>query len=398
MLRNKLYSILEIGGFSISFAICIIIGLFLYQEFNMDQCFENHEQIYCLHSKQPDCSKNIDLFKYSDKIILEQQFPEIEKICPVLYKKNMNSNFIFVKTEADHIFLPGGMIKTDPSFFDFFSIQTLKSISQKFFPYPNSIILTETGAKKIFGDKEPLGKIIHDSLIVTAVIKDFPQSSSFKEVHIVGNYEDMPLKNITSNRQPLSGNDEYAAFYIQLKKNVVPETFQEKLNQSHDLFQTEFSDISMQRIDQIYLNPEFMPQLHKSGSKKMILFYSSIGLLILILSLLNQIIFILSMQLKKIKLIGINRVTGASFWHILNFNIAETFLLFFTAFIIANLFTALFINTINSMKRHKQHQNRWLHIHRQDLILQLPLVLMKTMTLLPVALPQRRLVPVDGIY
>ncbi|MBN2636863.1 MAG: ABC transporter permease, partial [Prolixibacteraceae bacterium] len=81
LLKNKVYSAIIIGGFSIGFAACILIGLFYHAEHRMNKDFTWHKQIYRLYdaSKQ---SFNIDYELYP---VLAENYPEVEYACPMGY-------------------------------------------------------------------------------------------------------------------------------------------------------------------------------------------------------------------------------------------------------------------------------------------------------------------------
>ena len=66
--RHKLYSVLSITGFSVGFAVCIFIALFVYNELSMDKCFSGYKNIVRVYDpKENNCSLDI---------VLNQQFKE----------------------------------------------------------------------------------------------------------------------------------------------------------------------------------------------------------------------------------------------------------------------------------------------------------------------------------
>jgi len=84
VLKNKVYSALIIGGFSIGFTTCILIALFYNVEHNVDKQFPNYENIYRLYDvKNAKCGLNYNFLEP-----LSKNYPEILNVCPMEYSSN----------------------------------------------------------------------------------------------------------------------------------------------------------------------------------------------------------------------------------------------------------------------------------------------------------------------
>ena len=176
LLKNKLYSFLIIGGFAIGFTASILIGLFYSAESNVNRHFSDYKNIFRLY----DARKSKSGLDYKLNTVLSENYPDIKKACPVglsyypiTLKDPETKNYIRI----EHV------ISTNDSFFDVFSIKILSILEKQPFSKQNSAVITESAAKKLFGDKNPLGRTINHeffSATVTAVMEDIPGNSSFK--------------------------------------------------------------------------------------------------------------------------------------------------------------------------------------------------------------------------
>src|SRR5690606_4538862 len=119
--RNRLFSVLGIVGFSAGFSICLIIGLFVYKEMTIDTYNENYDRIYRLIDKE---TKNASI-DYRLNETLKNNYPAIEKACPIYIPTNFN---VVVYSDSTSVYSEGA-IATNNSVFDMLNIKVLKSVS-----------------------------------------------------------------------------------------------------------------------------------------------------------------------------------------------------------------------------------------------------------------------------
>ncbi|MFA5297429.1 MAG: ABC transporter permease [Lutibacter sp.] len=329
LLKNKVYSALIIGGFAIGFTAIILIGLFYNAEHNINTGFLNHKNIYRLY----DAKKNTYNLDYKLNAPLSDKFPEIKNTCPVEYTagyeliiKDKDSK---ANTQVDN------MIITTNSFFKVFSIEVIASISEKPFADLNSLVITESVAKRIYKDQNPLGRIIeHDFFTgtISAIIKDLPKNSSFKaEILLNSENESYQMSTFCND-----GICYYPTNHFLLLKNEVniPQ-FASKLNTSLKQYNSNFDSVALQPITDIYLSKLSLQDSHRKGNSKMLIIFLSIGILILLLSSINYLNYTISMQYAKLKEIGINKINGATKWQLINRSFIEITLGIFLSILIS---------------------------------------------------------------
>ena len=179
LFRNKLFSAVNISGLAIGLACCFIILLHIRSELSYDRFHEKADDIYrlALHRYYPDTQVDYALSPHSMGALLLQEMPEIKSSCR-LFKGQGEVTY----TYEDQTFTERHVVLADSNFFDMFSIRLLSGNPGEVLRNPLELILTETTAKRYFGDEDPLGKTITSpfgELQVVGVCEDVPSNSHF---------------------------------------------------------------------------------------------------------------------------------------------------------------------------------------------------------------------------
>jgi putative ABC transport system permease protein len=339
-----LYSSLIIGGFAIGFTTCILIALFYDTEHNVNKHFARYDRIFRLY----DAKKSESGLDYKINAVLAEEYPDIEEACPmgfsyfpVTLKDPETRNY----TRIEHT------ISTNNNFFDVFSIPLSSSLDDKPFSQLNSAVVTESVAKKLFGDKNPLGRTIKEEFFtatVTAVIKNLPGNSSFKA--------DLLLNSENKDFQMAQACDNGVCIYpvehfLLLRSGVNPERFTEKLNASIGQFNVTTDSLALQNISDIYLSSLKLgwTDEHTKGNSKMLLVFLVISILIILLSSINYLNYTVSMQYAKMKEIGINKTNGAGRMNLLVDSFIEVLLGIFIALLFSVILVSVFLPATGSL-------------------------------------------------
>jgi len=338
LLKNKLYSSLIIGGFSIGFAACILIGLFYDSEHHVNRDFAHYKQIYRLYD-QAGNSFNLDYKLYP---VLAENYPELESVCPVAY---VNKIEFSVKDEQMHTDARiRDLISTNNNFFDFFEPEVIASLADTPFSGNESAIITESLAGRLYGDKNPLGRVINIHNIftatITAVIRDLPKNSSFNaELMLNSDNEKFRFFQACDN-----GVCRYLTNqFLLLREDVDPEVFAGKLDQTINAYGLGVKEPALQNLADIYLSPLQQDDLHRKGNSKMLMIFLFIAFLILILSSINYFNYTISAQYAKLRETGINRTVGAGRLQLASSSVAEVAIGIMISVVISIVLALLFL-------------------------------------------------------
>jgi len=346
-LKNKVYSTLIIGGFSIGFAACILIGLFYFTEKNVNKGFVNHKQIYRLY----DVKKNKCNINYNLNSLLASDYSEIVNTCPMEYFTK--APFTAKDEQANASTSLNNVISTNNNFFKIFSVEVIQSLSNQPFEGKESFVITESVARRLYKDGNAVGKILTiDNFFislsgkVTAVIKDLPENSSFKaEIILNSDFEKFRLSstNVNGNRFNLTNQ------YIELNDGVNIENFTSRLNSTINLSQFDIGQLALQNLDDFYLSTLTMKDAHFKGNPGLLNIFLAIAILILLLSSINYLNYTVSMQYSKLKTIGINKTNGAGWRQLVAYSFTEVSLGIIISVILSLIFTAILLPSSDIM-------------------------------------------------
>jgi len=180
--RNRLYTLLNVGGLGIGIAVSLLILLFVIHERTYDRFHAHADQIYRVYSK----------FNYGGETIQSDRMSA--RFGPAVKEANAGvlgvvristpRSRVVIKTSPERKFFEDGFIMADPSFLTVFSFPLVEGSAQTALTRPMTVLLTKRIAERYFGKADPVGKTImlNDKLRfeVTGVLKNPPSNSTLQ--------------------------------------------------------------------------------------------------------------------------------------------------------------------------------------------------------------------------
>jgi len=343
LIKNKLYSFLSITGFAIGFAVCIVIALFTYNEFTVDHCYPNYSQIYrIVNEKHKSC-----MIDYNFNKVFSDNNPEILTTCPI----QIQTDWVFSVKSEDRYTKSTGLISTNNDFFKLFSVRVLNAISKSPFPDNHSAIITESLVKKLFKiGEDPLGKPIKIAntyeATISAIVEDLPINSSIKAtVFLNSENEDFRFNRNCNGDICINPINHF----LLLNEKTNPRDFEVKLNQNIGTYKFAIDSIGIQKLSDIYLDSTIEDNNNLQGNRNLIIVFIAIGLLIMMLSVINYLNYNLSLQYAKMRDIGIKRINGAGFRHLIGYYLTDVSVGVLISVDIALIIVGIFISNINGL-------------------------------------------------
>ena len=180
MMRNKIYSIINILGLAIGIACFVVIMLYVKDELGYDNFHEKGDRIYrmALDRKYPGRMRSYAIVPHSYAAVIKEDLPEVEEATRVFYFQN---GLLLVNIEGV-TYEESRAMWADSTFFDIFSIELLKGDRATALTKPNTVVITASTANKYFGNEDPIGKVLDipatdNDLVVSGVCEDVPNNS-----------------------------------------------------------------------------------------------------------------------------------------------------------------------------------------------------------------------------
>ncbi|HTF30610.1 MAG TPA: ABC transporter permease, partial [Flavitalea sp.] len=219
--RNVTYSFINVFGLSLGIASCLLIFLLVSNELSYDSFHKKADRTYRVTMNALDFNPSVSMVVTPT---LRTAFPELENVSQFWF---MQEGLVKV---GENQYPEKAFAFGDDQFMKIFDYQWLAGDRTTALTDPNSVVLTESIARKYFGDKDPMGQVINVQndleLKVTGLIKDLPGNTHLP-FNFIMSFESIRKKLDVANRHFYNINGGFT--YIVLPKNYSVETLQKQM-------------------------------------------------------------------------------------------------------------------------------------------------------------------------
>lgn len=343
LLRHKSISFINIFGLAVGIASCLLILLFVQDELSYDRYNKDADRIYRIAkdfvnddgSRLPDATTPPALAPAMQKFI-----PEVEHVTRVFPGWGSKT---LIQYGEDKKFLEERVFRVDSSFFDVFTVAFIKGSAATAFKEPNSVVITESTAKRYFGSEDPMHKVLRTDrgdAQVTAVIRDVPE-----QAHI---HYDFLLPMQRGIDQNWGQYNWYT--YVKLKPNTRIATIVPKVQQLYKQNDSDPKNIFFATaLTDIHLRSDLKWEIEPNGNILYVVAFSVIGLFVVAIACVNYINLSTARSALRAKEIGVRKVTGAFRALLVRQFLIESMVTVLFAFVLALALAALALPAINSL-------------------------------------------------
>ncbi|HTE29934.1 MAG TPA: ABC transporter permease [Chryseolinea sp.] len=337
LFKQGVYSIIKIAGLALGLAASMLIFLYVQEDLSYDTFHHNYDRIVRLltiDSAEGVSSKLVGVTQPPLAAAAAAELPEVKRSVRFTgggrYDLSYNDNIL--KCEA--------AFRVDPSIFDVFDFKVLDGPETGILDKPGSIAITQTLAKKLFGDAEAVGKTVklnqNTDLTVTAVLEDVPKNShlQFDLLHTL-----VPGQNEDGLRQALEGwQGIFTRSYLLLDRPANIADLNAKLQaiaKKNNAF--EFFTPVVQPLKDIHLHSKdilFEANANKSDILNVYVL-SIVAGLILTLAAVNFMNLVTARSAGRAKEVGMRKVIGAIRYQLVGQYLTESILVTFASAVIA---------------------------------------------------------------
>lgn len=376
LVKERLYTVINVGGLAIGMAAALLIFLYLMFETSYDRHNRDHEHIYRIGTDLTISGERMMLAINSVPIgpLMVNQLPEITASLRVFPANYFFRNIIY--RYGDKHFFEDGVFAVDSGMFDFFTCRFLHGRPEDALTEPFSIVMTESMAGRYFDDEPPVGKIIQlegaGSFKVTAVIEDPPLNSHFQYTGLFS-MSTMPhldhlleagfMQGATWPALESSHGSRVVWVYVKTIDGFDPEFFSEHVwpafYQDHIALHAgsgiDNSQLVFQPMADIHLHSK-LPYEMSSGtgavdimSPELIRVFFLVAVFLLVLAAINYTNISISRFSRRSKEVGVKKVLGASRSRVAMQFFAESVIMTLAALFMSLLLVELVLPYVNDL-------------------------------------------------
>ena len=357
--KNKMYSLINIGGLAVGMAVAILIGLWVYDEVSYNRSHKNYEHIAQVYKRftQP----------LDQRILSSTTLPQT--VATVFREKygHIFQRVVVVWWEADYDLRVGETNFTrkgqyvEDGLIDMFSLNMLKG-DHKSLRDQRAMIISESTARAIFGEKDPINQIIklNNSIeaIVTGVYEDVAHNSIFGSIEFFANFENLKAHIPRMKENETKWDNNAHRIYVQTADNVSIDQASAAVRdlylndappdhaQSAKKYQT---SVELFPMEDWYLYSEFKNGYPSAGRITFVFLFAVVGVFVLLLACINFMNLSTARSEKRAKEVGVRKTMGSMKSQLVNQFLSESFVVVFISFVIALLLVALSIAPFNEL-------------------------------------------------
>ncbi|MBL7877311.1 MAG: ABC transporter permease [Cyclobacteriaceae bacterium] len=365
LFKQKLYTTINILGLAVGVASCLLIVLFVRNEYSYDKFFKDGDRIYrmVLERKYPNHSTFYAIIPHSFAGVALRDFPEIESVANLFGFGDFPMSY---RNERDEIkqFDEDFMLIADSTFLKMFSFDLLKGNPDLVLRQANELVITEEMALRYFGAEDPIGKIMRSGdqeYKVSGVLQDIPDNSHFKFNAI-----------LSTATFPFSKRENFTSFsaytFFKLKPNTDAASLEAKFPKMVDTYAAaqierdlgkSWADYRnegngyryfLQPLTGIHLDPTNLEvQMKPSGNRTSVLILIGVAILILIIACINFMNLATARSSERAKEVGVRKTMGSFRQQLIGQFLTESFVLSAVGMLLAVLMVYFLLPYFNDL-------------------------------------------------
>lgn len=345
--KQKTFAFINIAGLTVGITCCLMIFLFVQNEFSFDRFHRNSRDIYRIMRAGDGREQPVPYVSPPYATALRNDYPDaIRRAVRVLPTNGLISY-------GEAAFTEKKVYLADAGFFELFDFRLLQGNTADVLKSPGNVVLTRSTARKYFGDEDPMGKVIivdkEYRLKVTGIAEDVPANSHL-DFDVV-----MPLSNFSAQAWFSVWNNNNLFTYVEL----APGTDVKALQASFPGFMKKYlpatapdrekSTLALSPLEGIYFEEAGPWDNVRHGNRNVVLIFISIGILILFIACINFMNLATARATERAREVGLRKVLGAIRRQLVMQFMGESFLLAFISCLLAVILLQLMMPAYQSL-------------------------------------------------
>jgi len=338
LIKNKATSFINIGGLAVGMAVAILIGLWIWDELSFDKYHKNYDRVAIVMQNET--------FNGTVNTGTAVSLPFDAEL-----RKSYGSDFKHIALSSwtnKHIFSAGDKnISFSGNFMgdeapEIFSLNMFEG-NGKGLKDRSSILISKSLAKALFGDANPVNKIVKldnkDVFKISGVYEDLPANTTLHDVAFIGPWE-YYINQPDNRRSPTDWGDNSLFVYVQLADNTDMATVSAKIRDiklnKMDKEDRKFNPLAfLQPMGKWHLYSEFKNGINTGGAIQYVWLFGIIGTFVLLLACINFMNLSTARSERRAKEVGIRKAIGSLRKQLIGQFFCESFLIAFLSFAIS---------------------------------------------------------------
>lgn len=354
LLRDKFYSSINILGLALGITCCLLIMIYVSDELSYDRMHIKADRIYRINEFMEDETggERSSSLPFPVGPTLTSEYPSIiesqvrlfDYQSPTLLVENKQTNKAFNERR---------MFFADSTFFDVFDFKLIKGDKNTALDEPNDLLITETMAKKYFGNQDPIGKILRfqneRDLIVKGILEDAPLNAHF-QFDFIGSMGS--VRQGFGGRLPRTWYWNPCWTYLVLKEGSSAGDLEPLFPDFIVKFFPDFMQgdvvLRLQALTDIHLTSDLEFEIQPNSSENNVYVFSIIGVLILFIACFNYMNLSTAKSAKRSKEVGIRKTLGSKKRYLVSQFLLESIVITGIAVLVSLLFFWLILPSFNA--------------------------------------------------
>ena len=341
LVRNKVYSFINIGGLAVGMAVAMLIGLWIYDEFSANKHHKNYESLYQvkMHQTHDGHRGTQNALPYPMGEELKTKYPDFQAVA--MCDWGTNSSLV----TGNKKFLKGGHY-IGAEAIDMFSLAVLNGDKNPL-KEPYSIVLTEETAQIMFGKQDPIGQTVRmdnvADLKVTAVVAKQPKNATLQFDFLMPWLLQAKLDPQQIKNEETAWDNNSHQVFVQLKEGIEPTKTNAKIK---GLVLSHLMDNELMRKNikpEVFIHPmakwrlysAFEEGVNTGGFIKYVKLFAIFGLFILVIACINFMNLSTARSEKRAKEVGVRKSVGSGREQLIGQFLSESLLIAFFALLLA---------------------------------------------------------------
>jgi putative ABC transport system permease protein len=371
--RQKLFSLINMFGLALGLASAIFIFLYVSDELSYDNMHPDYKNTYRVGSTftNPDGQSfdNTVSPGFFIKYIRDNrsEVTHAVRISYIGYPTSLHDK------AKDKIILTEEIKWAEPNFKEVLDFTLLKGNEEKIFDHYNTMVISETGAKRLFGKENPIGKTItvrhtwatrgqEIDVMVTGVYRDYPSNSHFKPKYLLNLYA---LRSVYGDKfnefleaSRFGENTNFFENYIVLKPGADTKPLKATLDRLADqMIRTDSASTAagwkfttfLTKMSSMHFDPKNLWEDNTKGDKTYLAIFSGIAILIMLIACINYMNLATARSVKRAKEVGLRKSFGSNRKEIAKQFFIESFLMTISSLVLATVLVILFLRPFNQL-------------------------------------------------